>query len=76
MGFLVRAQPIIFLRVFENRLADELPRTLEVQPQRLLERDPEEPESLQLPGALQRPVSIARKPPSRDAPRAPNSHSA
>jgi hypothetical protein len=54
VGVLVRAQPIIFLRVFENRLADELPSTLEVQPQRLLERDPEEPESLQLPSALQR----------------------
>src|SRR3712207_7789425 len=44
----------IFLQVFEGRLADELPRALEVQAQRLLERDPEEPESLQLPSALQR----------------------
>ncbi len=54
VGFLMRAQPIIFLRVFENRLADELPRTLEVRLQRLLERGPEQPESLQLPSALQR----------------------
>jgi hypothetical protein len=37
-----------------DRLAYELPGALEVQPQRLLQRDYEEPESLQLPSALQR----------------------
>src|SRR3712207_491702 len=38
--------------VFEYRLAYELPGALVVQPQRLLQRDPEESEALQLPRAL------------------------
>ena len=43
---------LILPRVFECRLAYELPGTLEVQPQGLLQRDPQEPESLQFPSAL------------------------
>ena len=39
-------------KILEYRLAYELPGALEVQPQRLLERDPEEPKTLQLPSLL------------------------
>ena len=41
--------PVGPLYVVDYRLADELPGALEVQPQRLLERDPQEAKSLQLP---------------------------
>ena len=50
---LLLVEPPVF-DAFEYRLANELAGALEVQPQRLLQRDPEEPESLQLPRPLQR----------------------
>jgi short chain dehydrogenase len=52
-------------QVFENYLAYELPGALEVQPQRLLECDPQEPESLQGPRPLQRTNVDSPHAPSR-----------
>src|SRR5215212_6797411 len=45
---------LILPRVFEGRLAYELPSALEVQPQGLLEHHPQESEPLQVPRTLQR----------------------